>query len=559
MRGTVGGGVLKQPIHAPRGTLFLLSAALVLLGGYLSLYDAHGRLLSVAIADVLGANLLYQAALVAAIGVLYRWRGNVEDTLVLLAILGLFLVDGTLFQHLYGWAPGDGRNAALLGGGAALVFLVAVSTILRLPLDGRLFLAVLAAAAYVRFAPALLVGVEAVPGSPVTPAYVGLGWLLALLPLTAWLPSASHGPSRLPVLAIERFGILGSVAVATLHFAFAGESFDLRFQLAYLAPLVIVIGPMLEHLWPGLAVVPAARRLLTGLPFVGLALAATSFPPGLLPQRWAQAWPLTPFYLALLFTGLVELARAHKSGSRGRAHVAALLVALATLGGDFPEILTSARFPSLVQLVLVNAVVWMTLRRTRAFLPGTALMAFSSFVSASFLAELGYPWICAYLLALAWGGLAIEAMTRWLMPPALRIASVSVLTVLPVLVALAMPSSWLVIGIAAGQCGLVFALGLLRHDRLLWQLAPAAVLLGAVGYPLALQQRAAVAPARVVTEVGFLLLALGVLKTGWGGSLRGQARRWWSEAARTQRFPAAPAGGAAAGAAAAAPAPSTEP
>ena len=57
-------------------------------------------------------------------------------------------------------------------------------------------------------------------------------------------------------------------------------------------------------------------------------LAATSFPPGLLPARWAQAWPLTPFYLALLLTGLVELARAR--GGHGRPHVAAALIALAT-------------------------------------------------------------------------------------------------------------------------------------------------------------------------------------------------------------------------------------
>ena len=82
----MGSQILGRPATALRAqsALYLLSAFMVLLGGYLSLHDLHGRPTTVALPEVFGTQIAYQAALVAVIAILYRVRGQVADTLLLL-------------------------------------------------------------------------------------------------------------------------------------------------------------------------------------------------------------------------------------------------------------------------------------------------------------------------------------------------------------------------------------------------------------------------------------------------------------------------------------------
>lgn len=508
---------LAPPFRHGFASLYLLSAALVLLGGYLKLHDADGHPVTVAMRDVFGTHLTYQAALLLAIAFLHRIKGQVRDSLTLLAVLGVFMVDGLMLQHLYGWERGEGLVAAALGSTAAVLSLAVAGWILRLSLLTRGFACLLGAILFVRFGPTLLVG--APPGEGVAPRFVVLGFLLAALPLLVYLPVPSRAPSRLPLVAMERAAVGLALAAGAFHFVNAGRSFDLGFHLLYLAPFVIVLAPALEQLMPGLRSDPGTRRAIGALPYVGLALSASSFPPGLLAQHWAQAWPLTPFYLSLLLAAVVQLGRGVQNDSPQLRHAGAFLLVVACLGGDLPEALAAARFPHLFQVLAVDAVAAWTVARARDRSAGTLLLALASFVSASFLAERGVPWGVAFLLLLAWSGLALERLSRWLLDPAARLALAAILTVMPVMTFLLEHDSRSRLGVAAAALAAAFLFACVRRDPVLLRLAPLSAGLGLVGYAALAGDHQRTSPGEVATELGFVLLALGLVRSVWGGRI----------------------------------------
>jgi hypothetical protein len=497
-----------------------------LLGAWASLYDIHGRPIRVAILEVSGILVAYQVALALVVTFLHRVRREARETRVLLAILALFLLDGGLVQHFYGWAEGVGLAAAAVGSCGSIVVALLLAVGLRLPISGRLVAMFLATILFVRFGPALLV--FATPGTSSAPAWVLLGWLLALLPLAAFFPPSTQKEPRLPVQALDRAGFFGCLALALLHFVNAGRSFALPFPPLALAPLLLTLAPALERLFPTISDHRAARRLVSGLPWLGVFLAATAFAPSVVDTPWANAWPLTPFFLTLVGGIAVQLFRAHRNGDPALAHQAALLAMLGTLGGDLPQILVSARFPGDVQAIALLAMAALTIAIGRRPREAAVLAALAGFVVAGWIAGKGYPWFPAFFIALAGSQVAIETTTGWVIPRGPRLAIVGALTLLPVCVFLADRQSLVGLLVAIGSNLATFFLGWRRRDSLLETLSPGSLAIGFLGWILELSVGSeGLRPSRLLVEAGFLLLAIGFLRSLYGDRLRAGWGEWW--------------------------------
>jgi len=533
---------------------YLVSAGLVLLGSYLTLYDDPSRAPDAALRHVFGTHLAYEVGLLLVVFFLYRFRREEEIPTILGGILGVFIFDGLLLQHRYGWDTGTGLEAAIIGCVSGILFLSLTAVAVELPLRSRLVGTGVLAVLFVRFGPGLLIGADS--AALMEPRLVGLGWLLGacLVPLMI-LPSAARARSRLPFATLEWVGVVGALAFATLHFVTAGQSLDLAFRVAYLAPAVMILGPVIERLREGAPAEPGLDRLARLLPWIGLALAATRFPPGLLDAAWAQAWPLTPFYLCLLLLIAIQVARGLRDRDRPRLGGALRLAALACLGGDFPEMLVRARYPSAWQVIAVVLLMGAACLGTRRPLGAIAGLMAPAYVVASFLAmpheavqwelfhrklppeSLGYPWLVAYLVVLGVGLLILERVERWTLRPLPRLGVVSVVAVLPVLVFLGEHRGVVRLAVAVTVLGGMLVVGLLARDRLFRYVAPISVGLGLLGYPLVLQRHGDVATGSLVMQAGVVVLLLAFLDSIAGGRVRELWQDWWDEEIRARRHP----------------------
>ena len=92
---------------------------------------------------------------------------------------------------------------------------------------------------------------------------------------------------------------------------------------------------------------------------------------------------------------------------------------------------------------------------------------------------------------------------------------------LPVALMLVESRSPIHLALAALSAGLLLGLALLRRDRLYGAVATAAIALGVLGWPLARHASAGSPPGQLLTELGFLLLFLGVLHSLYGARLQG--------------------------------------
>ena len=85
------------------------------------------------------------------------------------------------------------------------------------------------------------------------------------------------------------------------------------------------------------------------------------------------------------------------------------------------------------------------------------------------------------------------------------------------------------LAVALATCAGLTALGLRRQDRLLWQVAILSAIVGLLGLPLAVQQFGDVTLASLVTQLGFVLLLIGFLRSLHGSWFREQWLAWWGE------------------------------
>ena len=343
---------------------YLLSALLVLLGGYLHLYDA-GRPRTVALSEVHGTQLAYQALLVVVLAFLYRTRSELRDTLSLTCFVLVFLLDGLLLQHLYGWVEPDGFVAASVGCASAFLTLAVLSALFRLPLVNRLSAVIACTVVVLRFGPALLV--QAAPTSETAPRFVALGWLLAACAVPVFLlPSLERVESHLPLARMERVGLTACLAFGLLHLIPVGHSFDLPFRVAYLAPLVILLAPLLERLVPAASqhasAAPGHRRPSLGRSrAVGITFSAGD-------ARHAMGSGLAADALLSLSPargGRAAVPRPARSArptcstwqrSSSRSHASAAIS---------PRVLVRLRFPTLLQVALGSVVVWSVIAASR--------------------------------------------------------------------------------------------------------------------------------------------------------------------------------------------------
>lgn len=501
------------------GSLYLLSALLVLAGGYFSLYSG-GRPLTVDLREIVGTQIAYEALLLLVLACLHRVRHQTRDPLLLLGILVFFLLDSLLVQHLYGWGPGDGRTAGVIGASASLALLLGACAALRLPMLSRPVGTLAIAVIFARFAPAVLQGAVA---DEMAPRHVALGWMLAacLLPALLLPPLARVGaPHALPLRALDAAGTAAGIVAALLHFVPAGASFDLPLRAGYFAPFVVLLAPVIERAAREGGLHHMLRRVVGGLPWIGLMLAATAFPAALLPQHWAQDWPLTPFTLALALTFVVQAGRAVAQRDPMLAHQAAGLLALGALGGDLPAILLNSTCPRAWQAAAVALIAWGCILTWRRLIPGALLHALAAFVLSGALAPLGIPWVPAWIALLAWGPLLIAPPSLGLLTPRMRVALAAVATGLPVAVMLAAPEARARLVAAACGCAAAAIVALRSRDRVLGGVTAASAAAGLVGWPLSFQVYGEIRPGKLLIELGFLALLLGFANSLFGDRLR---------------------------------------
>lgn len=507
---------------------YLASALLVLLGGYLRVHDQSGRLVNVALRDVFATALVYQLAVLGAFAWLHGRRGDSQDCQALLAILALFILDAPMIQHLYGWDVGDGRTVAVLGAVSGIVYLRAATRILCMPVASRTFCAVASCILFYRFGPTLLL--DASGPLLVTARHVLLGWILALaVTLPMLLPASESRRSRLPSRRIEQAALAGSATFAILHFVAAGTGFGLAFRIVYLAPLAVMLAPALERVIGPERLRGPMRLAVEALPYLGVAIAATGFSPALLEADWARTFALGPFYPVLLLAAAVQLARGLRSRRWPLVQAAAVMAALACLGGDLPEAIVNARFPTLMQVLACSTLLWAPILLGRDRDSGMVGHGLASFVIAGALAEHGCPWPLAWLVALLCGVLVLESLGKTLLEPLPRLLCVIALVVVPLGLLAAdsdVPARRL---LCAASLALVGGLGLLRRDRLLLNVTGAGAGLLAIVLPIALQRRHEVATGTLLAELGFVLLLVGLLDAHHGQSVRARWQSVWRQ------------------------------
>jgi len=519
---------VKGPVRGLRRTcsVYLASAFLVLLGGYVALHDGSGAPRWDELEHVFATQVLYELLLLFVIAYLHRFRGAGtagygEETLFLTGVLALFVFDALALQHLYGWTEREGRTSAAVGFVSGLVLVGALRLVLRLSL--RLTLTAVSSLAVIRFGGFLLAGDEPAPGA-LSPRFVGLSWILAscLLPaLVLGEPEPARGaPSR----SFERRALLTVLAVAVLHVIPMGNAMGHRFEPAYLAPLVILAGPVLERL------LPRSGRYVDWLPVAGLALTATTLTPSLLDRPWANRLPLTPFWLAALLVTAVSIGRAVSLRRPGLVRVAAVAASAAILGGDLPEVLARAVYPEPWQALTVVALLWWTIASAPSISMRGALglHAMSAAVLASLLARASYPWLAGYLVLLAAGILALERLSGEKLPPRARVSILAMLALVPAAATIdpTVVSASTSIVVAGAVATLLLVSGGLTSDRLLIAGGVlSGVVTGAVQIGLA-YGRAELHVGRILIQAGFVFLLAAFVRTTYGDQLKAQARRW---------------------------------
>jgi hypothetical protein len=510
---------------------FLLSAFFVLLGGFLILYESTGALSRADLRFVFTSQIAYGLSLLISIAFLYRAKRNIEESMLLLFILGLLILDGLGVQHLYGWVDVDGKWSAATGGASGVLLALGASAALRLPFGNRLTLTAIAAVLFIRCGGFLLV-----PAAPQTgrvtlsPAHAWLGWLLAacLLPIFIGRGLGRARPD-LPERKLERYGLSLCLAVAVGHFLFVGESLDLPLRLAYLSPFVILLPAAVEHVAKGVRARRWARICLDGCPYVGLALAASyvGVHPSLLGMSWSNRFPITPFWLGLLLAVPVSLLRARYSKESDKAYSAAAFAALACLGFDLPEVLACMVYPTLWQAAAVIVVCWAAIGIQPRLKSALILHALPAFVAAGFLAGKGYPFIPGFLLLLTWGVVVLDRLCVIGFRLRARVALLLFLALGPAFVLAFDHGSPVRFGFAALTVPALALLGRLWRDRLPY-LAAALSAPASLGVEFVTVQRAGeISLGRLFIEAGFLILLFSLLNTIIGERMKNRIGSWW--------------------------------
>jgi hypothetical protein len=499
--------------------LLLASAALVLLGGWIELY--RGGAPSSSVFAMLGWQLLYQALLLGTFAYLVRVRRTPAPARPLFGLLVLFVLDGSLVQHRFGWDPGEGQGVAALGIVLSLVTAAALFRVAGLPLAGRLFLALFASAAVSRLGPILIAGAIP-PQVGLSSPWVLQGWFLSLVLLPFVLPGRRYEPDpRESSVAAAALGF------GVLHFAIAGIGAGLPLRPAYLAPLLVLLGPALDRLLREEEKIPERRLVIRLIPWIGLAAAAFDVTPELFGA--GTGWSVTPFSTVLVLVIALRHFGLLPREPRGAVAVDAALFSSAILGGDLPEVLVRLRFPEAWQLVVVTAIVGLALRRSRERIEISALPLLPALLAAGWISEtLRIPWVAALATTVA-GSLLVSARLGGI-PVAGPLAPkllAGVLAFAP-LAAFALAESpdtalalavWLLLLVPASER---FALPLLRR---------AAALAGAVAVVgLALSASpgidlGSVEPARLMVAAGFFLFFAGLATVLFGARVAALIRR----------------------------------
>jgi hypothetical protein len=462
---------------------------------------------------------------------LFRVKRYVEDSMMLLFILTLFLMDSLGVQHLFGWVGTDGIRSVWIGGISGVLLCAGAFFALQLPLGNRLFVSAVGVIVFIRFG-AFLIVQSSLPGGNVQlpPRHVGLSWVLAACLLPFFFPRLKGGPAEIPARKLERWGLAVCTTFAVAHFLVIGNSLALPFRVAYLTPFLILLPAALEQVAPKLRSIRWLRMDLDLLPYLGLAFASTQFEPSLFETFWSKRFPITQFWLCLLLAVPVMIWRARRLRQPGRFYEAAALAVMAVLGWDFSEVLTRLRYPETWQLVPIVVICWTTILLLRRFKAGLLLHTMAAFVVAAYLErEYGYSIILAFLMLLAWGWLIQERLCRTSFPLIFRFVLLVTVAFVPAYTLFGEHGNLLNLSVAASACAGLFILGWFWREKFLYFKAAASGITSASVAFVSLQYEGDLSLGRLMIELGFLILLFSLLSAILGDTLKKHFERLWLE------------------------------
>jgi hypothetical protein len=510
---------------------FMASAFLMLLGGYLLLYNGDGTRRWAEVHYVFLTQLGYQVILLLMCAYLYRKLSLLEEPLMLLGILGVFVMDVLFIQHLYGWEPGVGFHWSTTASISSVALLLGASAAMGFGVGNRLLWTACAVVLFFRLGPAVLPSAPVVFG--VSLGYVALGWMLAgcLVPILVLPRPATR---KLDCGRWEPWALAVTVIIGIAHFMSAGNSMDLAFSVVYLAPFVVVLPLALERLSEGRSRSRAFVLLCDGLPLIGMFLTAVKQAPPVWDVFHLGEGPLTPFWLVALLAAVVSIRRSIVNRRSGLLHAAALALAFLCLGGNLSEVLVRLRFPDTWQLVTVLAISVTAALLTRQAKPALLLHLLPAFALSCWMAERGYPLVPGLLMALCWGLLLLEPLTGTSIGWKLRAGVVLFLLGTSLLVGLAEPHSTLRLIVCATSCCALGGWGLLPGRRLQAWSALAASIGGTVAYPIVLQSHSGASSGKICIQLAFLLLIVGFIHAIYGSRVRDSLQEIASQAAQSR-------------------------
>ncbi|MFC2172690.1 hypothetical protein ACFLU6_08670 [Acidobacteriota bacterium] len=505
---------------------YLLSAFLMLLGAFLTARH-DGAPGSADLRFLFYTQIAYQTLLWMILVYLMRAKRLIEDSVMLLGILGIFVLDAAFLQPLlYGWSTVVGFSWGMIAFVSSALLWAMTLWAFRISLFSRLMFAVVICIAFIRLAPVLLS--LAGPGHEGALMYTGLGWLacLCLLPLFV-LPRTVSGYRALNIKALETIGILICLGATGGHLAVAGSGFDLSFQPAILGPLVVLLAPAVDQI---LSKAGRKRFLVLGhlFPLAGAGLALAGQP---LILRTAEAASqtvlITPFRIVLLLAVAVYYHRARSCSSPCLLYMAAFLGSLALMGHDGPSVLANLFQPAAWQIAGVTLWIWLTIGLRPIWGAGLILHIIPAIWTGFAIAVVGVPWEIAASVLYLWGIVFVALFKRRELPRTALFILAFLLIGLPVAgFALDMTSAPRA-ALAGIQCFSVMLLGWRWRHRFAFTLALCAGVFSAAVFSVSWQLTIGVNPGHLCVGLAFAALLLGFLKSLYGSLGWRWVRAFW--------------------------------
>lgn len=499
---------------------YFASAFMMLAGAYQLLYRGESNPYREVLYLFL-TQLSYQILLVVLAFYLLRKAKLIEDAYLLLGALALFLMDVLFIQHLYGWAERLGMIWAVLNTITGIGLLFGASAALGLGLFNRTTITLAFLISFIRLAPRLLLHTAIL--SDLDLSYVELSWLLAacLLPLIFFREPVSKFDSISPDV-IEKTILPFAFGLALIHFITAGDSFQTKFEVAYLAPFTVILPLVLEKLSFSNSI--TIKRISTYVSVLGLFFAASKQSIPVYDIFGLGEGPLTPFWFTLIAFAAVCWHRSFSNRRPELLHLSALALSMSFLGGNLSEVMVNIFYPQLWHLVFVPVICFATSFYTRRFRSSIWLSVLPALIVTSWLFERNFPFWAGLLVVSGVSVLILELSCHLNMLPRIRMALLTLILGLPLTFLFIQDSSLTKLLFAYISIGFLIWGYFSKNRFYLWS-SIAAIATAITGFPLAMQMHQEGSVGKMFIQLSFVLLLVGFGNSIFGSRMKDLMKR----------------------------------